>query len=181
MEVSKVAKRWIFNVVLKSSLTFNIRLTNLLTIALHILSSKDTLQLTFTQKNEILKSKTVNVLQEAVKTVHTSLVLPITSWRHYYLHTGKVSFEWNPGLNIVHQVIHDLEISTLLFPHLMMKIKCLSLIFIVCNMRDSSALTVNVLSSWVLLVVIIESQCNSIRCSSWIGFSIMLFVFWLIW
>lgn len=181
MKVSKVVKRWIFNVVLKSSLTFNIRLTNLLTIALHILSSKDTLQLTFTQKNEILKSKTVNVLQEAVKTVHTSLLLPITSWRHYYLHTGKVSFEWNPGLNIVHQVIHDLEISTLLFPHLMMKIKCLSLIFIVCNMRDSSALTVNVLSSWVLLVVIIESQCNSIRCSSWIGFSIMLFVFWLIW
>ena len=181
MEVSKVVKRWIFNVVLKSSLTFNIRLTNLLTITLHILSSKDTLQLTFTQKNETLKNKTVNVLQEAVKTVHTSLLLPTTSWRHYYLHTGKVSFEWNPGLNIVHQVIHDLEIFTLFFPHLMMKIKCLSLIFIVCNIRDSSALTVNALSSWVLLVVIIESQCNSIRCSSWIGLSIMLFVFWLIW
>ena len=117
MEVSKVVKRWIFNVVLKSSLTFNIRLTNLLTITLHILSSKDTLQLTFTQKNEMLKNKTVNVLQEAVKTVHTSLLLPTTSWRHYYLHTGK---------DIVHQVIHDLEISTLFFPHLMMKIKCLT-------------------------------------------------------
>lgn len=137
MEVSKVVKRWIFNVVLKSSLTFNIRLTNLLTITLHILSSKDTLQLTFTQKNETLKNKTVNVLQEAVKTVHTSLLLPTTSWRHYYLHTGKVSFEWNPGLNIVHQVIHDLEIFTLFFPHLMMKIKCLSLIFIVCSTSNS--------------------------------------------
>ena len=63
----------------------------------------------------------------------------------------------------------------------MMQVKSLSLIFIICNISDSllrccscwsfgqnfSALTFNVLSSLLLLVVGFESQCNSMRYSSW--------------
>lgn len=55
------------------------------------------------------------MLQEPVKltkkTVRTSLLPPTTIWRRYYLHTGNVSLECIPRLNVVHQVARDLETS----------------------------------------------------------------------
>ena len=41
--------------------------------------------------------------------------------------------------------------------------------------RNSSALAFNILSSWMLLVVVFDSQCNSTGYSNWTGLSIMLF------
>ena len=116
-----------------------------------------------------------------------------TAYDHFkallFLHTGSVSFKWIPHLNIVHQIISDLEISSLFFPHLMMQTKCLywfssSLIsLILCSTtaaadhfgRNFSSFTFNDLSSWVLVVVVFESHSNTIEYSSWIGLSIMLF------
>ena len=78
----------------------------------------------------------------------------------------------------------------LVFPHLMIQIKCLSLVFTVCDISDSLfdycwcwplwleflSLIFNVLSSWVLLIVAFQSQRNSGGYSSWTGLSIMLFL-----
>ena len=78
----------------------------------------------------------------------------------------------------------------LVFPHLMIQIKCLSLVFTVCDISDSLfdycwcwplwleflSLIFNVLSSWVLLIVAFQSQPNSGGYSSWTGLSIMLFL-----
>ena len=72
----------------------------------------------------------------------------------------------------------------------MIQIKCLSLIFTVCDISDSLfdycwcwplwleflSLIFNVLSSWVLLIVAFQSQPNSGGYSSWTGLSIMLFL-----
>ena len=107
----------------------------------------------------------------------------------YYLETGNVSFKWIPRLNIVHQILPDLQISTLFSPiwwcNNVFYWFSLSVISIIpCSAtaaadlfaQNSSAPTFNVLLSWVLLLIVFESQWRSIGYSSWIGLSIMPFL-----
>ena len=114
-----------------------------------------------------------SMLSRMFSIICAPLLPATTSWKCYYLYTSNISFEWIPRLNIVHQIVRDLDYSLAIWWcksnvfhwfsfSAVPLILCLATVATNFFDRNSSTSTFNVLSSWMLLVAVFQSQCNSI-------------------